>query len=67
MGSAYETRFIANGALLAATGETGILRTRAIDGASVKADLCGRIGDPLTAEESARYLPGITRTGGCAK
>jgi WD40 repeat protein len=67
LGSAYETRFIANGALLAATGETGIVRTWAIDGASVKADLCSRIGDPLTADESARYLPGIARTGGCGK
>jgi WD40 repeat protein len=67
LGSAYETRFIANGALLAATGETGIVRTWAIDGASVKADLCSRIGDPLTKEESARYLPGVTRAPACGK
>jgi WD40 repeat protein len=66
-GSAYETRFIANGALLAATGETGIVRTWAIDGASVKADLCSRIGDPLTTDEGARYLPGIARASGCVK
>jgi len=65
--SAYETRFIADGALLAATGESGIVRTWTIDRASVKADLCSRIGDPLTTDESTRYLPGITRAPACVK
>ena len=67
LGSAYETRFIANGALLAATGETGIVRTWTIDPSSVTADLCSRIGDPLTTGEMTRYLPGITRGSSCTK
>jgi len=67
LNSAYETRFIADGALLAATGESGIVRTWTIDRASVKTDLCSRIGDPLTADESSRYLPGITRAPACAR
>ncbi len=65
-GQAYETRFAAGGRLLLGTGLNGDIRVWEPRVAEARATLCRRIGDPLTATETSRYLPGIAAAKPCA-
>ena len=64
-GEAYETRFAADGQLLVATGQSGIIRVWTPNADAARAELCRRIGDPVTETESTRYLPGIGTVSPC--
>jgi WD40 repeat protein len=65
LSSAYGARFVAGGAALVAAGERGIVRSWTLDPSSVRTDLCGRIGDPLTPLETTRYLPKAAQASTC--
>lgn len=59
IGRPWDVRFLADGDRFAGSGDLGAVRVWHGTAASAAQDLCSRIGDPLTAEEWRRYLPGI--------
>ncbi len=65
--SVHGVSFVSDGAVLVAGGENGVVRSWTFDSGSVTADLCARLGDPLTPAESARYLPEVPRSPACGR
>lgn len=65
IGRTLEGRFIQRGTTFAGSGGTGAIRLWTLDEAAAKAGLCSWIGQPLTPDEWARYLPGITPRDPC--
>lgn len=59
IGRPWDVRFLDDGRRFAGSGDLGAVRIWDATPALAVADLCSRIGDPLTAEEWKRYLPGV--------
>jgi WD40 repeat protein len=65
MGRVYDVRVIQGGARIAATSPDGVVRTFVIDQARAHSELCKSRGEPLSAAEWTRYLPGVTPFDPC--
>lgn len=65
LGGALDVRFYADGQKLLGAGDTGLLREWDTTPAAARASLCAKQGTPLTDDEWARYLPGVTRQRVC--
>ena len=65
LGRPWDARFIEDGARFAVSGSTGAVKVWVPDRAAAKAKLCATRGDPLTAEEWQRYLPGVQPEDPC--
>lgn len=65
MGRTTETRFVLDGAAFIGAGENGEVRAWTLDPEQAQAQLCGERGAALSADEWARYLPGLTPIDPC--
>lgn len=65
MGRTTETRFILDGSAFVGAGDDGGVRMWTLDPAAARASLCRLRGAPLTPDEWARFLPGITPFDPC--
>lgn len=61
----WDLRFLDGGRQLIAGGESGELRSWLLVPGEARQVLCANRGDPLSAEEWARYLPGIAVNDPC--
>jgi hypothetical protein len=60
----WDVRFLTGGRM-AVSGGNGALRIWEVDQERATSQLCGLRGDPLSADEWRRYLPGITVSDPC--
>lgn len=60
MGRTTETRFILDGAAFVGAGDDGQVRLWTLDPTAARESLCRLRGAPLTSDEWARHLPGIS-------
>ena len=65
MGVIHDIQFVEGGARVAATGASGEVRVWDIGPDAARTSLCAQRGQPLTADEWSRYLPGITPFDPC--
>lgn len=65
MGRTTETRFILDGTAFVGAGDDGGVRLWTLDPTAAEAALCRLRGSPLTPDEWARFLPGITPFDPC--
>lgn len=65
-GRTTDGRFIANGRFFVGVGSDGSVRLWTLDADAARTAICANRGTPLTADEWARYLPGITPFDPCA-
>lgn len=65
LGRPWDARFIDDGARFAVSGSTGMVKVWNADLKSARLQLCANRGDPLTAEEWDRYLPGVEPEDPC--
>lgn len=61
----WDLRFLDGGRQLIAGGESGELRSWMLDPQEARSLLCANRGDPLTADEWERYLPGVQLQDPC--
>ncbi|MCW5953677.1 MAG: WD40 repeat domain-containing protein, partial [Propionibacteriaceae bacterium] len=65
LGSPWDVRVVQDGAGFVASGSTGMVRLWRLDVTDANDRLCAVRGDPLTAEEWQRYLPGVDPEDPC--
>lgn len=67
MGALYDGRFLDGGRRFAMSGANGTVRIWTLDVTAAASSLCALRGEPLTAAEWTRYLPGIPPADPCRR